>query len=75
MPLTPDANLEDPAITNVKGDKTTKFVVSNWTASSNTKAMLNNVGEEGGLLNGRADHQDAGEVGVQDTLRQVQEVG
>ncbi len=29
MPLTPDANLEDPAIANMKGDKTTKFAVSN----------------------------------------------
>ena len=29
MPLTPDANLEDLAITYVKGDKTTKFAVLN----------------------------------------------
>jgi hypothetical protein len=44
MPLTPDAHLEDPAVANVKGDKTTKFAVSNWTTYSNTKAMLNNAG-------------------------------
>ena len=31
MPLTPDANLEDAAVANVKGDRTTKFAVSNWT--------------------------------------------
>jgi hypothetical protein len=40
MPLTPNANKEDPAIANVKGDCKTKFVVSNWTANSNTKAMM-----------------------------------
>ena len=53
VPLTPDANLEDPAIANVKGDKTTKFAVSNWTAYSNTKAMLNNAGEEGHIFAGK----------------------
>ena len=50
MPLTPDANLEDPAITNMKGDKMTKSVMSNWTAYSNTKAMLNNAGKEGHIF-------------------------
>jgi hypothetical protein len=40
MPLTPNANKEDPAIANVKGDRKTNFAVSNWTAYSNTKAMM-----------------------------------
>jgi hypothetical protein len=53
MPLTPDANKEDPAVANVKGDRTTKFAVSNWTAYSNTKAMLNNAGEEGHIFAGK----------------------
>ena len=53
MPLTPDAHLEDPAVANVKGDKTTKFAVSNWTTYSNTKAMLNNAGEEGHIFEGK----------------------
>ena len=53
MPLTPDANLEDLAIANMKGDKTTKFAVSNWTAYLNTKAMLNNSGEEGHIFAGK----------------------
>jgi hypothetical protein len=53
MPLTPDANLDDPAIANVKGDRTTKFAISNWTAYSNTKAMMNNAGEEGHIFAGK----------------------
>jgi hypothetical protein len=53
MWLTPDANMEDPAIANVKEDRTTKFAVSNWTACSNTKAMLNNAGEEGHIFAGK----------------------
>ena len=53
MPFTPDANLVDPAIANVKGDRMTKFAVSNWTAYSNTKAMLNNAGEEGHIFAGK----------------------
>ena len=50
MPLTLDANLENPGIANVKGGKTTRFAVSNWTAYSNAKAMLNNDGEEGNIF-------------------------
>ena len=53
MWLTPDANLEDPAIANVKEDRTTKFAVSNWTAYSNMKAMPNNAGEEGHIFAGK----------------------
>jgi hypothetical protein len=30
MPMTPDMNWEDAAAANVKGDRTTKFAVSNW---------------------------------------------
>ncbi len=45
--------MEDPAVTNVKGDKTTKFAVSNWTAYSNTKAMMNNAGKEGHIFAGK----------------------
>jgi hypothetical protein len=36
MPLMPKDNLEDPSVANVKGDRRTKFAVSNWTAYSNT---------------------------------------
>ncbi len=53
MPLTPDANKEDPAIMNVKGDRKTKFAVSNWTAYSNTKAMMCNAGEKGHIFAGK----------------------
>jgi hypothetical protein len=53
MPLTPNANKEDPAVANVKGDCHTKFSVSNWTAYSNTKAMLNGDGEEGHIFAGK----------------------
>jgi hypothetical protein len=53
MPLTPDANKEDPAVVNVKGDCHTKFAVSNWTTYSNTKAMLNGAGEEGHIFAGK----------------------
>jgi hypothetical protein len=34
----------------VKGDKATKYAVSNWTAYSNTKTMLNNTREEGHIF-------------------------
>ena len=37
MLLTLDPNKEDPAVANVKGDRTTKFAVFNWTTYSNTK--------------------------------------
>ncbi len=53
MPLTPDANKEDPAVANMKGDRRTKFAVSNWMAYSNTKAMLNGAGEEGHIFAGK----------------------
>ncbi len=53
MPLTSDANKEDPAIANVKGDRKTKFAVSNWTAYSNTKAMMCNTGEKGHIFAGK----------------------
>jgi len=50
MPRTPDDNKEDPALANVKGDRTTKFAVLNWTGYSNAKAMLNNAGQKGHIL-------------------------
>ncbi len=53
MPLTPDANKEDPAIANVKGNRKTKFALSNWTAYSNTKAMMCNAGEKGHIFAGK----------------------
>ncbi len=53
MPLTPNANKEDPAVVNVKGDPHPKFAVSNWTAYSNTEAMLNGAGEEGHIFAGK----------------------
>ncbi len=53
MPLTPDANKEDPAMVNVKGDCHTKFAISNWTVYSNTKGMLNGAGEEGHIFAGK----------------------
>jgi hypothetical protein len=53
MPLTPDMNQEDPAAANVKGDRTTKFAVSNWTGYSNAKAMLCNAGERGHIFAGK----------------------
>jgi hypothetical protein len=37
-------------VPNVKGDLRTKFVVSNWTAYSSTKAMLCNTGEKGQIF-------------------------
>jgi hypothetical protein len=53
MPLTPNANKEDLAVTNVKDDCRTKFAVSNWSAYSNTKAMLNGAGEAGHIFAGK----------------------
>jgi hypothetical protein len=50
MPLTPDANKDDPAIANVKGDRKTKFAISNWTAYSNTKVMMCNAREQGHIF-------------------------
>jgi hypothetical protein len=53
MPMTPNMNREDPAAANVKGDRTTKFAVSNWTGYSNAKAMLCNAGEPGHIFAGK----------------------
>ena len=53
MPMTPDMNREDAAAANVKGDRTTKFAVSNWTAYSNAKAMLCNAGASGHIFSGK----------------------
>ncbi len=53
MLLTPDANKEDLAVANMKGDCRTKFAVSNWAAYSNTKVMLNGAGEEGHIFAGK----------------------
>ncbi len=36
----PDNNKENLALTNVKGDRTTKFALLNWTAYLNTKPMF-----------------------------------
>jgi hypothetical protein len=53
MPLTPNMNCEDLGVANVKGDKTTKFSISNRNANSNTEAMLCNAGEPGHILAGK----------------------
>jgi hypothetical protein len=53
MLLTPNDNKEDLAVENVNGDRRTKLVVSNWTAYSNTKAMLNGAGEQGHIFAGK----------------------
>jgi len=53
MPMTQNMNKEDPAAANVKGDRTTKFAVSNWTSYSNAKAMLCNAGEPGSIYAGK----------------------
>jgi hypothetical protein len=53
MPMTPIMNKEDPAVANVKGDRTTNFAVSNWTGYSNAKAMLCNAGEPGSIYAGK----------------------
>jgi hypothetical protein len=53
MPLTPNDNKEDASVPNVKGDRRTKFAVSNWTAYSNTKAMLAGAGEPGHIFAGK----------------------
>jgi hypothetical protein len=53
MLLTPGMNLEDPGVANVKGNKTTKFAISNWTAYSNTKAIMCNAGEPGHIFAGK----------------------
>ena len=45
MPLTPTNNIEDAAAANVKGDRRTKFDMSNWAAYLNTKALLANAEE------------------------------
>jgi hypothetical protein len=53
MLLTPDMNREDPGVANVKGNKTTKFAISNWTAYSNMKGMICNAGEPGHIFAGK----------------------
>ncbi len=53
MPLTPKNNKDDPAIANIKGYCCTKFVISNWMAYSNTKAMMAGVGDEGQIFAGK----------------------
>jgi hypothetical protein len=53
MPMNPAMNQEDPAAANVKGNKTTVFAVSNWTAYSNTKAIMCNTGEPGSIYAGK----------------------
>jgi len=50
MPQTLDDNKENPALANFKGDRTTKFAVSNWTASSNAKAVLIDAKQKGHIF-------------------------
>ncbi len=53
MPLTPKMNCEDPGVANVKGNKTKKFAISNWTAYFNMKAMMCNAGEPSHIFAGK----------------------
>jgi hypothetical protein len=53
MPLTPNMNCEDPAVANVKSNKTTKFTILNRTAYSNAKAIVCNAGELGHIFAGK----------------------
>jgi hypothetical protein len=53
MPMTHAMNREVPAAANVKGNKTNKFAVLNWTAYSNAKAMMCNAGEPGSIYAGK----------------------
>lgn len=46
-------NLEDAQAAAVKGNETSKFAISNWTAYSNAKKMLCNAGEEGHIYAGK----------------------
>ena len=53
MSMTPDMNREDLAAEHVKGDRTTKFAVSNWMTYSNAKAMICNAGEPRSIYAGK----------------------
>ncbi len=53
MPLTPNMNCEDLGVANIKGSQTAKFDISDWTAYSNTKAMMCNAGELGHIFAGK----------------------
>ncbi len=53
MPLTTGTNREDLGVSNVKGNKTRKFAISNWTAYSNTEALMCNAGEPGHIFAGK----------------------
>ncbi len=50
LPMLPEHNLEDAKVANVKGDKKTKFSISNWTIYSNLKAVMCNAGQEGHIF-------------------------
>ena len=52
IPVPPEENLENPEVDNVKGDKKSKFLVSQWSAYSNAKASLTNAGEKGHIFLG-----------------------
>lgn len=47
MTLTPGDNLETLEEVDVTGDSKTKFAISNWTAYTNTKAMLVSADQSG----------------------------
>ncbi len=49
--MTPADTLEDAQVANIKGNGTTKFAISSWTAHFNAKAMLYNAGKEGQAYN------------------------
>ncbi len=50
LPMTPVDNLEDAKLADMKGNKETKFAISNWTIYSNLKAVMCNAGEEGHIF-------------------------
>ena len=50
LTVTPEDNLENPAVANVKGDKKSKLLISTWSAYSNAKASLTNAGDKGHIF-------------------------
>ena len=53
LPMSPTDSLEDPLKANVKGDRKSKFSVSNWATYSTMKGTMNNAGEEGHIFAGK----------------------
>ena len=54
VPMTPNKNLHDASVPNVRGNFKTKFAFANWVAYSNMKAMMVNAGAGGAHLRRQA---------------------